>query len=98
MGKKRTAGRRRAISATRAAKTFGRLIEAVRHERAEYIVERSGAPVVKIVPASTASCTAADLVGLFKTLPKADEAFLEAVESGIAALNQPSVPDNHWES
>ena len=98
MRKKGTGGQVRTISATAAAKTFGRLIERVRDERAEYIVERSGTAAVRILPASTRRCTAADLIKLIKAMPKADEAYLEAVESGIAALNKPSVPENRWES
>jgi hypothetical protein len=86
------------ISATTAAKTFGRLIEHVRSERAEYIVERSGTAAVRIVPASASGCTGAELVQLVKTLAKADEAYLAAVESGISTLNKPSVPKNRWDS
>ena len=97
---KRAKGRSRTrlISATEAAKTFGRLIEHVRTERAEYIVERSGTAAVRIVPASVSRCTGADLVEFFKTLVKADEEYLAAVESGMSALNKPSVPKNRWES
>ena len=86
------------ISATEAAKTFGRLIEHVRTERAEYIVERSGTAAVRIVPASASRCTGAELVGLFKTLARADDEFLAAVESGMSSLNKPSVPKNRWDS
>jgi hypothetical protein len=86
------------ISATTAAKTFGRLIEHVRSERAEYIVERSGRAAVRIVPASAGRCTGAELVRLVNTLVKADEVYLAAVESGIAAMNKPTVPKNRWES
>ena len=91
-------GRIRMISATTAAKTFGSLIEHVRSERAEYIVERSGTAAVRIVPASASRCTGAELVRLIKTLAKADEAYLSAVEAGISALNKPSVPANRWDS
>ena len=92
------AGRVRMIAATTAAKTFGTLIEHVRSERAEYIVERSGTAAVRIVPASASRCTGADLVRLLKTPVKADEAYLTAVETGIATLNKPSVPKNRWGS
>jgi hypothetical protein len=90
--------RTRMISATDAAKSFGKLIEHVRSERAEYIVERSGTAAVRIVPASASRCTGADLVRLVKTLVKADEAYLAAVESGISTLNKASVPNNRWDS
>ena len=86
------------ISATHAAKTFGRLIEHVRSERAEYIVERGGTAAVRIVPATASRCSGADLIGLLKTLTKADEEFLAAVESGMSSLNKPSVPKNRWGS
>jgi hypothetical protein len=92
------AGRTRSISATEAAKTFGRLIEQVRSERAEYIVERSGTAAVRIVPASASVCTGTDLIRLFKTLARADEEYLSAVESGMSSLNKPSVPRNRWDS
>jgi hypothetical protein len=101
MAKRRPAdrsGRVRMISATAAAKTFGTLIEHVRSERAEYIVERSGTAAVRIVPASISRCTGADLVRLLKTPVKADEAYLAAVESGISRLNKPAVPKNRWDS
>ncbi len=97
MRKKRASSRVRSISATAAAKSFGRLIEHVRSERAEYVVERGGAEAVRIVPAPR-RCTAGDLIRLVNSLPKADEAYLKAVESGIALLNKPSVPENRWES
>jgi hypothetical protein len=86
------------VSATRAAKTFGRLIEHVRSERAEYVVERGGTPAVRIVPASERRCTGADLIGLFKAHAKVDEEYLAAVESGVSSLNRPSVPKNQWDS
>jgi hypothetical protein len=86
------------ISATTAAKTFGTLIEHVRSERAEYIVERSGTAAVRIVPVSASRCTGADLVRIVKALVRADEAYLSAVESGISTLNTPSVPKNRWDS
>jgi len=88
----------RSISATFAAKTFGRLVDQVRSERAEYIVERGGKPVVKIVAVSASRCTGADLIRLIKALPKADEGYLKAVESGVTAMNKPTVPENRWES
>jgi len=88
----------RIISATSAAKTFGALIEHVRSERAEYIVERGGAPAVRIVPVGIGRCCVAELVGLLRSIPRADEAYLKAVEAGVAARNKLQVPENRWES
>jgi hypothetical protein len=87
---------RRMISATAAAKNFGALIERVRTERAEYIVERGGAPAVRISPAGSYRCSVADLVDLLKSRAKPDEPYLKAVEAGIAKLNKPSVPEDRW--
>jgi hypothetical protein len=89
--------RRRLISATSAAKNFGRLIEHVRCDRTEYVVERSGVPAVRIIPAGTSHCTVTDLAALLKGHDRADEEYLKTVESGMAALNTPSVPGNPWE-
>jgi hypothetical protein len=88
----------RVISATSAAKTFGALIEHVRSERAEYIVERGGAPAVRIIPAGVGRCSAAEFVHLLRSITRADESYLKAVETGVAARNKPTVPENRWES
>jgi prevent-host-death family protein len=98
VSKRRAPLHARMISATEAAKSFGRLIEQVRSERAEYIVERSGTPAVRIVPASASRFTASDLIALLKSITSADEAYLTAVEAGVAAFNKPSVPANRWGS
>lgn len=84
------------ISATDAAKNFGALIERVRTERAEYVVERSGTAAVVISPAGAHRCTGADLVELLRTRTRPGEEYLKAVESGVAALNKPSIPHNRW--
>lgn len=86
------------ISATDAAKTFGRLVDRVREERATYVVERGGKPVVEIGPVSEARCTLADLVELLGGAGRLDEDYLKEVEAGIAAWNTPAVPRDPWKS
>ena len=88
----------RTISATTAAKSFGSLIDHVRSERAEYVVERGGSAAVRIVPVSVSRCTGGDLIRIVRELGSVDREYLQAVESGVAALNKPSVPKNRWES
>ena len=88
----------RTISATSAAKSFGSLIDHVRSERAEYVVERGGSAAVRIVPVSVSRCTGGDLIRIVRELGSVDREYLEAVESGVAALNKPAVPKNRWES
>ena len=88
----------RVISATAAAKNFGALIDRVRSERAEYVVERGGAPVARIGPAVTKRCSLGDLVALLRSHSRPAEAYLNAVEAGIKSQNRPAVPVNRWES
>jgi antitoxin (DNA-binding transcriptional repressor) of toxin-antitoxin stability system len=86
------------ISATDAAKTFGRLVDRVREERAVYVIERGGTPVAQIGPVSTSSCTLADLAALLRSRERLDEQYLREVEAGLKAWNKPSVPRDQWTS
>ena len=76
----------RLVSATAAAKNFGALIDQVRTEGAEYVVERSGSPVARISPVSTVRCTGADLVNWLRSRARQDEVYLAAVEAGVGAM------------
>ena len=86
------------ISATEAAKTFGRLVDRVREERAVYVIERGGTPVAEIGPVASASCTVADLVEVLRRRPPLDKGYLREVEAGVKAWNKPSVPRDRWTS
>lgn len=88
----------KAVSATEAAKNFGRIVDAVREARVEYVVERGGVPVARIAPASDRTCSGRDLVDLMRAAAGPDEAFRRAVESGRARLNRPAVPKSPWGS
>jgi hypothetical protein len=99
-GKKARLGRLRTdkrIAATEAAKTFGRLVNRVREERATYIIERGGTPVAQIGPVEPKITTMRDFVAFLRDMPRADEAYLRAVEDGMARFNKPRVPENPWE-
>lgn len=91
------ARKRPIISATDAAKTFGRLVDRVREERATFIVERGGVPVAQIGPVAS-RCTLGDLAELLRTVGPVDEEYLRAVEAGIRRANKPAVPRNPWKS
>ena len=86
------------ISATDAAKTFGRLVDRVREEHAVYVIERGGTPVAQIGPVPMASCTVADFVDLLRARPPLDKGYLREVEAGVKAWNKPSVPRDRWTS
>lgn len=93
-------GRRKSgatVSATEAAKNFGRLVDRVREERATYVVERGGKAVARITPIDRAPFTVADFKALLAALPHADEAYLKATEDAAATRNRPRVRRNPWE-
>ena len=96
---KKTRGRRAGtrVSATEAAKNFGRLVDRVREERATYVVERGGTPVAHITPVARASFTLADFKALASRLPHVNEEYLAAVERSVKRHNQPRVRRNPWE-
>ena len=85
------------IAATEAAKTFGRLVNRVREERATYIIERGGTPVAQIGPVAPKIATMRDFIAFVRDRPRADAEYLRAVEEGIAMFNKPRVPENPWE-
>ena len=88
----------RTVSASYAAKNFGALVDAVREAGATYVVERSGQPVVHVVPAPVKRATLADLAGLYREAGRLSEDYLREVERGAARLNRPSVPRDPWAS
>ena len=90
--------RARTVSATTAAKGLGGLIDRVREERAEYVIERGGTPVVRLVPVRATSCTLASLSALLKRKVALDPAYLDDVEAGVRAANEPEVPADPWTS
>ena len=90
--------RSRTVSATTAAKGLGALIDRVREERAEYVIERGGTPVVRVVPVRSTSCTLAALSALLKRKVALDPAYLDEVEAGVRRANEPVVPGDPWTS
>ena len=88
----------RTVSASYAAKNFGALVDAVREAGATYVVERSGQPVVHLVPAPVRHATLADLADLYREPARLSEEYLREVERGAARLNRPSIPKDPWAS
>ncbi len=89
---------RRTVSATEAAKNFGRLVDRVREEEATYYVERGGTPVARISPVSSSRpmATIRDLKALLWGPTGVDDAYLRAVEDAVDRHNQPRVRRNPW--
>ena len=86
----------RAISATEAAKNFGRLVDRVREDEATYLVERGGVPVVRISPVNRRAATVGDFKALLGGRGGAGEAYVRAVEHAVERHNEPRVRRNPW--
>ena len=82
------------ISATQAARSFSDLVNRVRYRGEEFIVERGGQAVCRIVPAGPPAFTALELAQLLRSLPRPDDAYFTAVEE--AARRQPALPKSPW--
>ena len=82
------------ISATEAARRFSDILNRVVYRREEFVVERGGEPVCRIVPAGPPKCTLAELSNLLTAIPKPDTAFWDEVEA--LTKNQPNVPESSW--
>jgi len=83
------------ITATEAAKNFGRLVDRVREERATYVVERGGVAVARISPADAPPCTLGDLRALVRDR-HADEEYLRTVDAAVSRHNRPRIRRNPW--
>jgi len=84
------------VSATEAAKNFGRLVDRIRETRATYVVERAGVPVAQVGPAERSMFTMADLKALLAEGPRADDEYLKAVSRAIESHNHPRLRKNPW--
>jgi antitoxin (DNA-binding transcriptional repressor) of toxin-antitoxin stability system len=82
------------ISATEAARRFSDILNRVVYRREEFVIERGGQPVCRIVPAGPPRFTLADLSELLSAIPKPDPAFWDEVEA--LSRNQPDAPESPW--
>ena len=97
------------VTATEAARNFGRLVDTVRESRADIIVERGGVGVVRIAPYIERPFVGRDLVELMRRAAGGaarssssqsggiDDLGRE-VEVGRALTNRPEVPRDPWAS
>jgi prevent-host-death family protein len=82
------------ISATEAARRFSDILNRVVYRREEFVIERGGEPVCRIVPAGPPPSTLADLARLLSAVPKPDPAFWDEVEA--LTKNQSDAPPSSW--
>ena len=90
-------GRRMAVAATEAAKSFGRLVDRVREERATIVIERGGKAVAQITPLVGASFTFEALKSLVAAIPRADREYLATLERETKRRRRVKVRTNPWE-
>lgn len=84
------------VSATEAARTFSDLLNRIRYRGEEFVVERNGEAVCRMVPAAPATrLTLAELVSVLQALPKPDAAFASAVRRAARASRR--LPRSPWE-
>lgn len=84
------------MSATEAAKNFGRLVDRVREERTPFVVERGGTAVVRVSPVEDPACTIGDLKSLLALLPQVDAEYLDALERAADRHNKPRRRRHPW--
>ncbi len=92
----KTTRSRAGISATEAAKNFGRLIDRVREARTTYVVERGGRPVASIAPVERDVFTLRELKALVAEAGPAPADYLEATARAAKRHNRPRVRRNPW--
>jgi prevent-host-death family protein len=82
------------ISATEAARSFSDIVNRVRYRGEEFIVEKGGQEVCRIVPiAPVKTGTGDDLLRILQQFPP-DEEFAADVRKGIPG---PTVPESPWD-
>ena len=86
----------KAISATKAARAFSDLLARVRYRGEEFVIEKGGEPMCRVVPvgARNVRSTAAEFAQALARFPHPDRAYLDVVEK--LARTQPKVPGSRW--
>ena len=82
------------ISATRAARTFSDLLSRVRYRGETFVIERGGEPVGRLVPATPAPCSLAQLAHVRREPPRTDPGYWKTLDS--ITTDQPALPKSPW--
>jgi antitoxin (DNA-binding transcriptional repressor) of toxin-antitoxin stability system len=83
------------VSATVAARTFSDLLNRIRYRGEEFVVERGGEPVCRMMPATApARLTLAELARLLGEMPTADAGY--AADVRRAVRSQGRLPRLPW--
>jgi antitoxin (DNA-binding transcriptional repressor) of toxin-antitoxin stability system len=83
------------VSATEAVRTFSDLLNRIRYRGEEFVVERAGEPVCRMMPAGPAKpLSLRDLASLLRELPGPDAGYAANVRR--AARSQGRPPRSPW--
>ena len=82
------------ISEAEAVSRFSDILNRVIERREEFVVQREGDAVCRIIPAGPSRFTLTELSELLSTDPKPDSAFWDEVEA--LTRTQSSVPKSPW--
>lgn len=82
------------ISATQAVRTFSDLLSRVRYRGETFVIERGGEPVGRLIPATPAPCTLAQLARLLRGLPRPDPGYWNTLE--VITTRPPALPKSPW--
>ncbi len=83
------------VSATEAVRTFSDLLNRIRYRGEEFVVERAGEPICRMMPAAPAkTLTLRELVSLLREIPSPDAGYASDVRR--AARSQGRPPRSSW--
>ena len=82
------------ITATHAARSLSDILNRVVYRGEEFVVERGGEPICRIIPAGPRKCKLANLAELLGSGSKPDPKYWYDLETIIK--NQPLAPDSSW--
>jgi len=83
------------VSATEAVRTFSDLLNRILYRGEEFVVERAGEPVCRMMPAAPAKrLNLRDLASLLREIPKPDAGYASDVRR--AARSQGRPPRSPW--
>ena len=85
------------ISATEAARRFSDLVNRVHYRGEEFLIERGGVAVCRVVPVRSAPGTLAALVAFLAEVPRRDDGFADDLEDVVRSVPI-QVPESSWPS
>ena len=82
------------VSATEAVRAFSDLLNRIRYRGEEFVIERGGQALCRMVPAAPGRLTMKELGSLLREIPEADAEFASDVRR--ASRRQGRLPRSPW--